>query len=82
MNAKQKTDWLLNALIETRKSMGLRQKDVAQKMGIGQPAVSELESGNTAPKFETLLRYAEAVDCRIGFTLWANGKEYGDEQDD
>jgi len=63
-------DELMPMLVAHRKVEGLRQKDVAQKMGVGQPAVSELESGNTAPKLDTVQKYAEAVGYRLTYTLW------------
>lgn len=63
-------DNVMSMLVAHRRVQGLRQKDVAQRMGIGQPAVSELESGNTAPKLDTVQKYAEAVGYRLTYTLW------------
>jgi transcriptional regulator with XRE-family HTH domain len=60
---------VMPVLVELRKTQGLRQKDVAQLMGIGQPAVSELESGNTAPKLETVQRYADALGYDLEWNL-------------
>ncbi len=56
---------LLRELVERRKELGIRQVDVAKSMGIGQPAVSELERGETSPKLETLQRYARAVKAEL-----------------
>lgn len=71
-------DEVMPMLIAHRKVQGLRQKDVAKLMGIGQPAISELESGNTVPKLDTVQRYAKAVGYRLTYTLWKaddNGNE-------
>lgn len=71
-------DEVMPMLVAHRITKGLRQKDVAEKMGIGQPAVSELESGNTSPKLDTVQRYAEAVGYRLTYSLWKdtdNGNE-------
>lgn len=51
------------------KSLKIRQVEVAEQMGIGQPAVSELEQGRTNPKMETLQKYARAVGARIEFKV-------------
>lgn len=60
---------ILERLVEIRNLRGLRQKDVAELMGIGQPALSELESGNTAPKLDTIQRYAKALGYDVEWTL-------------
>jgi ribosome-binding protein aMBF1 (putative translation factor) len=59
----------LNRLVEIRKASGLRQVDVAARMDIGQPSVSELERGEVVPKIVTLERYAEAVGVKLKVVL-------------
>lgn len=62
---KNKTIDLMRNLVEARQNAGLRQIDVAEAMGTGQPAVSELESGENSPRIETLQRYARAIGAEI-----------------
>ena len=59
----------MQKLTELRKKRGLTQKDVARAMGVGQPAVSELERGNTASKIDTLQRYAAAVGATVEISV-------------
>lgn len=56
---------LLDALVGTRKSSGLTQKQVARSMETTQSAVSEFENGQTDPHLSTVQRYARAVGVRI-----------------
>ncbi|MGK2961375.1 MAG: helix-turn-helix domain-containing protein [Gemmatimonadaceae bacterium] len=53
------------ALREARLTTGLTQRDVAEAVGTSQSAIASLESGDTNPTIDTLVRYATA----IGFTL-------------
>lgn len=55
---------LAAAMIEARKRAGLTQKDVAERMGISQPAVAKLESGRNLST-ATLQRYAAATGTRL-----------------
>lgn len=66
---------LLNALVKRRRALGLRQVDVAARMGIGQPSVSELERGEISPKLSTLQRYARAVDAELEFVVALRDEE-------
>lgn len=72
-------DSLREALVERRKELGLRQSDIAEALGVGQPSISELERGYTSPKFETLQRYARAIDASIEFEVVVN---YGSTESD
>ncbi|WP_416516959.1 helix-turn-helix domain-containing protein [Bifidobacterium asteroides] len=56
---------LVEQLKTIREQQGVSQEDLAFKMGITQPAVSSIESGNTDPKLGTLRRYANALGCVI-----------------
>jgi len=51
--------------IAARESQGLSQRQLAKKLGISQPAVSDFEAGGTGIKVQTLLMYAGA----LGLTL-------------
>lgn len=55
-------DWQLVERLKTiREQQGVTQEELAFRMGITQPAVSSIESGNTDPKLGTLRRYANAL---------------------
>lgn len=59
---------LAQALITARMEAGLTQADVADKMGVSQPAVARLESGRNV-SVRSLRRYAAAVGRPIRFTI-------------
>lgn len=56
---------LITMIAAYRRATGLRQADVAARMGTGQSSVSDLESGVVSPGVDTLERYAQAVGVRI-----------------
>lgn len=56
---------LLVMAYQARVRQGLTQKQVASAMGTTQSAVSELESGQSAPTLGTLLRYGWALGLNI-----------------
>lgn len=60
---------LLDSLVKIRKAMKLTQKQVADRMGIRQPSVSEFESEASDPRLSTLQRYARAVEGRLRVTI-------------
>lgn len=65
---------LLESLVARRHELGLKQKQLAEKMETGQSTVSEFESGGSDPYFSTLQRYARAVDAQIVVRLKASDK--------
>ena len=61
---------LHNALTDHREGSGLTQREVAQALGISQPAVSNFESNNSiATMISTLISYASTVGLEIEFTV-------------
>ncbi|MFK5257428.1 helix-turn-helix domain-containing protein [Propionibacterium freudenreichii] len=56
---------MLDKLIEIRKTHHLSQADVAERMGVSQPAVSQLESDDSNPRLGTVRRYAHAVGALL-----------------
>lgn len=52
-----------------RKSAGLTQKELGQKLGITYQTVAQWENNLRNPKYETLMRIAEALDSTIDFLL-------------
>ncbi|MCD4549705.1 helix-turn-helix domain-containing protein [Schaalia sp. lx-260] len=55
----------LRGLVGVRKAHGLTQSDVAERMGVSQPTVSEFEHYDANPRLDTILRYALAVDANV-----------------
>lgn len=52
-------------ICQRRKSLGMTQEELAEKVGIGQQSLSRIEQGRTAPRFERLPIFANALDCRV-----------------
>jgi transcriptional regulator with XRE-family HTH domain len=50
---------------DRRKERGLSQADLADLVGTTQSAIARLESGARAPRLDTLLRVANALDCEL-----------------
>ena len=65
--AMELTKRLMDSLIEARRESGLSQAEVAERMGVSQPAIGRLETGTHSPTLMTLARYASAigVDVRV-----------------
>ncbi|QIX97146.1 helix-turn-helix domain-containing protein [Cedecea sp. FDAARGOS_727] len=52
-----------------REDLGLSQKQVAQKMGVSQPAIAAIEQRGNDLKVLTLKRYVEALGGRLSLQL-------------
>lgn len=63
----------LRTLVALRKSLGLRQSDVAERMGCTQSGVSQFEGGASDFHMSTLQRYARAVDSRVQVFIRCDG---------
>ena len=59
-------------LVEMRKRAGLRQTDVAERMGISKARVSHIEHGAVAT-IELLARYLDAIGGRLEITAAFDG---------
>jgi DNA-binding XRE family transcriptional regulator len=63
----------LNALLNARKTAGLTQEDVANRMGTTKSAISRLESSlrheKHSPSFATLKKYANACGKKLVLQL-------------
>lgn len=57
-------------LTSYRAEHGLSQTELARRLGMHQPAVARLETGEDAPKLETLLKLADVlgVELRVALT--------------
>ncbi len=58
---------VVTALVARRKALRMRQRDVAELMGVSQGAVCQIEHGN--PTMSTVTRYAHAVGLSVSFEL-------------
>lgn len=56
---------LLDHLVGLRQQLGLTQQQVAERMNISQPTVSQFESERSDPQLSTLQRYARALGARL-----------------
>ena len=56
---------IMQAMIDSRKSSGLTQKQLTEKTGIAQADISKLESGSANPSLRTLQRLAAGMGMRI-----------------
>ncbi|WP_028357619.1 helix-turn-helix domain-containing protein [Brackiella oedipodis] len=52
-----------------RQSSGLTQAEVAEKLGLGNDAVSRLERGQTDPSLRRLFEIAELFNCEVADLL-------------
>lgn len=59
---------LIQTIIESRKTRGLSQKELAQLTGIKQPAIARIESGAHSPQINTLINIVEALDLKLTIT--------------
>ena len=48
-----------------RKRKGMNQVQLSEKLGIGPDSLSRIESGITAPKFQTLEKIAQVLECPV-----------------
>lgn len=55
---------LVEAMIQARQARGLTQAQVADLLGVAQPAVARIESGKNV-SLKTLRRYAGALGCKL-----------------
>ena len=60
---------LIIALHKARKSAGLTQKELAEKLGTKQAYIAELERGRKNITFSTITKYARACGKKIAVTL-------------
>ena len=60
---------LIIALYNARKSAGLTQKQLAEKLGTSQANIAELEKGKRNITFSTLAKYARACGKRVAINL-------------
>ena len=62
-------------LIGYRADHGLSQRELAERLGVSQPRVVELESGEKNPQIETLLKITAATGLEFAIDIAPVGKE-------
>jgi transcriptional regulator with XRE-family HTH domain len=67
---------LVKTLVAARRHLGLSQRDVAERMGTTQSAVSDLERTAGDPRLSTLQRFGRAVGLKIGLAAMAPTPRY------
>jgi transcriptional regulator with XRE-family HTH domain len=65
----QRDSEFLDALINLRKSGGISQETVADRMGITQPAVAAFEREDSNPTLSSIRRYALAVGAKVNYEV-------------
>ena len=66
---EKKEEELQELLSDMRRQAGLNSTQVAERMGITQPAVSKLEKNASKASISTLERYAAACGATIKFVM-------------
>ena len=79
--AGEKKQIIANRLREARKMAGLTQGQVAKKMDMHRPTVSEIEAGHRSVTAEELTRFADLYDVSVSW-LAGEGAEKLDPHDD
>lgn len=69
-------DDMLESLRKLRRSHDLTQEEVAERMGVTQPAVSQFERYDANPRLDTVRRYAMAVGARITTQVVDDTEQY------
>lgn len=63
---KKQEEELINKLIEIRKQKNITQKELQEKTGMSQQAISRLEiNKDITPTLKSLIKYAEALNCKL-----------------
>ncbi|MDH6222958.1 transcriptional regulator with XRE-family HTH domain [Streptomyces pseudovenezuelae] len=57
------------AVYDRRKELGLSQKDVAERAGMTQPQISNIEQAGAEPTLALLRRLAKALEARLSIDL-------------
>lgn len=63
---------LIDRLIEMRRAAGMKQRDVAELLGITQSAIAKFESAERDPRLSTVRRYALAVGAVVRHDVQAH----------
>jgi DNA-binding XRE family transcriptional regulator len=64
-----------SALIAYRSEKGLSQRGLAKQLGVSQPRVVELESGEKNPQIETLIKISAAIGVEFAIDVVPAGRK-------
>ena len=56
---------IMQAMIEAREKNGITQQELAEKTGLAQSEISQLESGYLDPSFATFVRLANGMGMKL-----------------
>ena len=56
---------IADRVAERRNTVGLSQRELAERCGTTQSAIARLERGGRPPRIDTLLRIADALQCDL-----------------
>lgn len=65
----------MKMLRTARKAAGLTMKELGEKVGVSESAISQYETGKREADFETLLKIGEILDCSIDYLLRGEQKK-------
>jgi transcriptional regulator with XRE-family HTH domain len=65
---------LVESLVQVRSDLGLTQKEVAKRMGVSQPTVSDFERLGGDPHLSTIRRYALAIGAEVRHKVVVSGR--------
>ena len=65
----------MKMLRTVRKSKGLTMKELGERVGVSESAISQYETGKREADFETILKIGEVLDCSIDYLLRGAEKE-------
>jgi transcriptional regulator with XRE-family HTH domain len=60
---------MLVRIKEIRKKCGLTQKELGERVGVSEAAISQYESGKRRPDYEIVLRMADYFGCSVDYLL-------------
>jgi transcriptional regulator with XRE-family HTH domain len=56
---------IIETIVNTRKSKGLSQKQLAEMTGLKQPAIARIENNTNSPQLDTIIKIADALGLKI-----------------
>jgi transcriptional regulator with XRE-family HTH domain len=60
-------------LRRAREKAGITQRELAERLGCTQPAISQVEAGGASLSVATLQRFADALGCDLQLTIVSRG---------
>ena len=66
--------WLAVEVAHYRAENGLSQRQLAERLGVHQPDVARMESGEHTPSLERLIRVANGLDIELMINIRPKGK--------